>query len=363
MSWDFADRFKSMRESQTAPSKTKMVPSPKRGEAIFENDEGAPKSWDEYVGQDTPKQMLKAALKSAEVRDTIPDHVLLASGIPGIGKSALARLFAFHMDCPYIETQGAVSKEEATAILQKLSQEANRQKTRGACWFIDEVHQLVSSKKEDAEWLLSLLQDGIILDSEGEQQFKNITVIAATTDKGTLPDAIVSRFTWMPVFAQYTPEQGAGIVQSKAKSIFEGTKLEELSQNTAEAIAKASCYNPRHMKTIVRNVRDAELSELAARDENGDLDLTIPLTWAGRDENGLSALARKIYITLYTRGYVGGRCLGRNNIASIIGESVWPADAEKELLQLGLIQVSSAGRCLTEDGVEFAPLIGVEDLL
>ena len=339
------ERFSSMQKKGTKPVAAANVPEPKQGESIFENDEGAPRSFDEYIGQAMAKQMLNAAVVSSQTRGVLPDHILLASGIPGVGKSALARLVSFNLGFPYIETQGEVDKEQAIGILDKL-QNTN---PNGAVWFIDELHQLVTRKKENAEWLLSLLQDGIILDANEERKYKNVVIIGATTDKSVLPEAILSRFTWQPPFVEYSNEEAALIVRQKAGSIFSGL-LPELTDNTASAIARASASNPRIIKSLSRMVRDAFLSELVPVNEVGDFDLSVPLQWAGRDANGLTLTARKIYAALFTSVAISPRGLGMNNIAGILHEAVYPRDDEYILMRLGWLTVSQAGRSLTEEG-------------
>ena len=339
------ERFATMQRNKAKPVTIANVPEPKNGAAIFENDEGAPQSFDEYIGQALAKQMLNAAVVSSQARGVLPDHILLASGVPGVGKSALARIVAFNLGFPYIETQGEVSKEQAIGILDKL----HNTNPNGGVWFIDEMHQLVSGKKENAEWLLSLLQDGIILDTEGERKFKNVVVIGATTDKGTLPEAILSRFTWQPPLKAYTHQEAAEIVSQKTTGIFKDM-LPEMSQKTAEAVARASANNPRIIKSLAKLIRDAYFAEMVPVSEEGDYDITVPLQWAGRDANGLTLMARKIYAVLYTSGAFAPKGLGMNNIAGILNEPVYPRDDEAALMRLGWLQISAAGRSLTEAG-------------
>jgi Holliday junction DNA helicase RuvB len=333
------DRFSIMQKNGTKPNNNANVPEPKHGESIFENDEGAPQSFDEYVGQDLAKEMLNAAIVSAQARGVRLDHILLASGIPGVGKSALARIVAFNVGLPYVETQGEVSKEQAVGILDKLQD-------TGGVWFIDEMHQLVTRKKENAEWLLSLLQDGVILGAEEERKYKNVVIIGATTDKSVLPEAILSRFTWQPPLHAYTNEEAAIIARKSADSV-----LPEMNDATALAIARAGANNPRVIKALLRMVRDAFISNLVPVDEaTGDWDITVPLRWSGRDANGLTLMARKIYAVLYTNGAFAPRGLGMSNIAGILNEPVYPREDEFILMKLGWLQVSAAGRSLTEEG-------------
>jgi Holliday junction DNA helicase RuvB len=347
------ERFHAMQKKGTKPVAAANVPEPKRGDAIFENDEGAPRSFDEYVGQTLAKQMLNAAIVSSRARNVLPDHILLASGIPGVGKSALARIVAYSLGLPYIETQGEVSKEQAIGILDKLSNTS----PQGAVWFIDELHQLVARQKENAEWLLSLLQDGIILDATEERKYKNIVIIGATTDKSVLPEAILSRFTWQPPFAEYTPDEATQIVEQKAALLLDA--LPPMPTVTASDIARASAANPRVIKSLLKMLRDAYLADLVPTKDDGSWDISVPLTWSGRDANGLTLMARKIYAALFTAGAFEPKGLGMNNIAGILHEPVYPREDEYILMRLGWLTVSQAGRSLTEEGAAAYQEIGL----
>src|SRR4051812_1490077 len=75
--------------------------APRRGEDIFTG--GYPRNWTELVGQRQAVDRLKAAIASARAEGRRLDHVLLASGLHGVGKSTLARLIAGAMDVGFCE--------------------------------------------------------------------------------------------------------------------------------------------------------------------------------------------------------------------------------------------------------------------
>src|SRR5512142_2735352 len=52
-----------------------------------------PKSLREFIGQHRVREQLDLLLRSAILRDTPPDHILL-SGSPGLGKTTLAMIVA-----------------------------------------------------------------------------------------------------------------------------------------------------------------------------------------------------------------------------------------------------------------------------
>ena len=346
-----AELFKQNNTPNLPTQTATPVPEPKIGEQILENDPAAPRDFTGFTGQSTATQMLNAVVQDAQTRNRPPEHILLSSGLPGIGKSALSRLTAFQLNLPYIETQGKVSLKEAIALCSKL-QSASSPNHPGAILFLDEIHQVFSGRKEDGEWLLSLMQDRVILTSEGEKKFPDITIIGATTDGQTIPDAALSRFTWAPPLQEYSEDEAVQIASQYAP---------HLSTHTLERVARAAACNPRTIKKILNNIRVAQSADLVPQDPDmQELDLTIPLRWSQVDENGLTLTARRIYAILFNKRAWGERGYGMNNIAAELGEPLYPLRDEALLKRLGLLTVSSNGRSLTEFGVEFRHNISLE---
>ena len=352
------ERF-SLNQSKNAPSKSSsvQVPEPKRGSQIFENDPEAPQDFDSLIGQSLAKDQFTAAINLYSTLGDFPGHMLLASGLPGIGKSAISRIIAKELDFPYIETQGEVSKSEAIAICDKLTAAFDPQRPGGII-FLDEVHQLFSRSKEAGEWLLSLMQDKVILASDGERKFPNILVIAATTDGATIPNAVLSRFTWTPLLKPYTEDEAVQIASLYSLPEF------ELTPQDLTHIAQVSSGNPRTIKKIIMPKIKA-LFALGQWDylPNRSLpehDFSTVLTWAGLDQFGLTINARKIYMILFNKGAFGGQGYGLNNIAAELGETVYPMDDENILKSKGFLTVSASGRSLTEYGVSFFKNITID---
>lgn len=335
-----ADRLAEIKAGKSpAKEEGKPAPKPKRGSAIFEH-AGGPRTWDEYVGQPKAKGQLRAAVASAKFRKAPLDHVLIASGVPGVGKSALARLVAAEMGVGFIETQGAVTQDEAQAILSGMK--------AGDVWLIDEIHQLVVGGKSKAEWLLPLLQDGVLLSASGEWEAPRITIIGASTNAAELPEAILSRFVIRPVIDAYSDEDASRIARGMSQEIFDEIGLPAVSDGTCLAVARASNNSPRDMRALLALLRDAEIAEMSTRDEAGDSDLTVVLDWAGRTHDGLGDMAQKILVTLLT--IFGGKA-GKENLMNVLGESTYPHLDESLLMQKGYLMVDKTGRWLTEDGV------------
>ena len=351
------ERF-ALAQAKNTPAKSAdlQVPEPKRGDQIFENDPDSPQSFDDFTGQTLAKEQFTGAIALYHSKGKFPGHMLLSSGLPGIGKSALSRIIAKELDFPYIETQGEVSKREAIAICEKLTNAFNPAHP-GGILFLDEVHQIFSRSKEAGEWLLSLMQDKVILSADGERKFPNILIIAATTDGATIPNAVLSRFSWTPLLKPYTEKEAASIAERYADPEFEMTP-QDLTH-----IAQVSSGNPRTIKKLMEKIEvqvAIDQWDYLPDSDNSEHDLSNVLIWAGLDQFGLTINARKIYMILFNKGAFGGQGYGLNNIAAELGETVYPMDDENILKSKGFLTVSAAGRSLTEYGVSFFKNITID---
>lgn len=60
---------------------------------MFNEKNFRPLTFDDYMGQDKAKKILKIAIKAAQIKDDCLDHLLI-SGESGQGKTTLARIIA-----------------------------------------------------------------------------------------------------------------------------------------------------------------------------------------------------------------------------------------------------------------------------
>ena len=317
-------------------------PGPKRGDALFEGTD-YPRRWDDYVGQQEAKNFLRAAAASAKYRNTRMDHVLIASGVAGIGKSALVRLIAKEMDVGLLEVQGTVDIADGIRALMTMQD--------GDILFWDEIHNAVASGKAKAEWLLSYLQDGVIVTPGGITQVPNVTVIAATTDAQRLPEAILSRFTVKPVLESYSDDEASQIVEVVSRNVFTKIGLAAPGEWNRKAIVEAANGNPRTITQLLKILRD---SALAA----GMTDKTVDMypmddmyRWSGLTTDGLDRDAQQYMLTLYVAPSFRS---GEKAIAQALGQPGGVRHTEKLLIQKGFVRIATNGRELTAEGVERA---------
>lgn len=321
---------------------------PKTGDDLFEGT-SYPRSWDEYVGQEEAVEYIRAACFSAKMRGTRLDHTLIATGAHGIGKTAIAKLIAAEMDAGLVEVQGAVDEREAVRIFAGMSD--------GDILLWDEIHQAVAKGRAKAEWLLPVLQDGVMITSKGVQPIPDVTIIGATTDVQKLPETIISRFTVKPVMEAYTTEQAVAIAKVTAAKIFDHPTLVAPNEQTCSVVARAGNNNPRQISQLLKTLRDSALGGKAIVTESGNYSLDTMFRWSGVTPDGLDKLAQDYLQVLY--GLFGGKA-GEKAIAAALGEPTPPRHTEKMLVEKGFVLITPGGRELTPEGNERAIEVAVD---
>lgn len=308
-----------------APARVNIL----HGDDIF-GDGPYPRSMREFVGQEQARLQLLTAMASAAKRGAPLDHVLLASGTPGIGKTTLAKLVAFKLGRGYAEVGGSVTVKDIRPVLEAMSD--------GDVLFLDEVHRLVSVKRTNAEWLLQLLTDFKLVLPTGVLTCPRITVIAATTDAQKLPRTILDRFLIQPVLEPYSEAEAVEIAKVTARRL-----QVELPEGQFHRIAAAGDYNPRIMARLLATVRDLLLAE-----HEGD-PVATALSWQGVSHDGLSRIEQDYLMLLF--GYGSTASIG--TMKAVLGESVLD-QTERTLIQRGYITITGRGRVLTRLGSDRA---------
>ena len=324
---------------------------PKRGEALFEGTT-YPRVWEEFVGQEDAVDYIRVACASAKIREERLEHVLIATGLHGIGKSALARLIAFEMDAGLVEVQGVLTEQEALRIFAGMSD--------GDILFYDEFHQAVSKGKAKAEWLLSVLQDGAMVTSRGVQPIPNITIIAATTDIQKVQETIISRFVVKPAMESYTDEQAqtiAGVTAARVwgKLVEKGFPLP--SARVCATIARAANNNPRAITQLLKTLLDTVITGRALNGGEGSYSTDTMFRFAQVTPDGLDKLAQD-YLELLNLECNG--LAGEAQMRRVLGEPTTPVHTEKLLQSKGFITFTEKGRQLTTEGYERAEEISMQ---
>lgn len=309
--------------------------SVKRGDEILVGP--YPKAFSDFVGQEKARLQIIAAVQSAVHRHSRMDHMLLASGYPGIGKTALSRLTAHLRGVGFVELGGTVTDRDAAKAIDQMED--------GDILFLDEIHRLVAGGKARAEWLLTLLQDGALHTPQGVIQAPDITVIAATTDAQRLPETILDRFVVKPILEPYSSSEAVEIGHVIARRLgFGDTMVMPESDVWLQGVAKACDNNPRRMTQLLSIVRDVVLSESLTPGADG-YDLSIALDWSGLTPDGLTSGMQDYLVALHV---YGGKA-GISTLKAATNETDL-THTEKALIQRGYVVVATGGRELTEFG-------------
>jgi Holliday junction DNA helicase RuvB len=310
-----------------------------------------PRSFGEYVGQESLVRKLRIAVEAARKRAEPVDHTLL-HGPPGLGKTTLAHVIANEVGAKVHVTNGpALAKgADLVGILTKLE--------RGDVLFIDEIHRLPAIVEE---YLYPAMEDfkvDIPIDSGMNARavtvtLKPFTLIGATTRLGLLTGPMRGRFGIAEHLDFYEPEALLKILTANAQQL-----SLQADRVALDELARRSRGTPRIANRLLRRTRD-----FAAVEGDGAIDLKttrLALELAGIDDRGLDEQDRAFLRTIIDV-YEGGP-VGIEAVAATLGEERDTLEdvIEPFLLQQGLVTRTRQGRCATKVayehlGLKFVP--------
>lgn len=317
---------------------------PEPAPALINAAEGKRKSrkWDSFYGQEPLKKQLRVHIDSAKARGVALEHTLLASGMPGVGKTELARIIADEMGGELIML--------VPPFHSNTLHEAARSLPDGGVLFVDEIHKLADHGKAAAENLLHMLEEKRLYLDSGVVELCDITIIGATTDVDKLPETIIDRFPIKPYFQPYSPRELALITAG-----FEGRHDIELPLETTLGIALACRGTPRVARELVVAARDL----IHATGEAPTIEEL--LNFKEMDRDGITRQHKNYVKSVYQhfrRTTASGETVyiaGEHAMRSILRET---KDGlyrlERFLMEQGLIDRSPQGRRLTGKGIAAA---------
>lgn len=311
-----------------------------------------PKSFREYIGQESLKDKMSIYIEAAKRRGSSVDHILLY-GPPGLGKTTLAGVIANEMRANLKITSGPVLERagDLAAILTSLEE--------NDILFIDEIHRLNNTVEEI---LYPAMEDGEldIIIGKGPSarsiriELPNFTLIGATTRAGLLSSPLRDRFGVTHRMEYYTEEELAQIILRGGKIL--GVKVE---REGALELASRSRGTPRIANRLLKRVRD--YCEIRG---NGVITKEISmkaLDILGVDSVGLDDLDRDI-INAIIDNYGGGP-VGIETLSLLLGEDRRTLEEvyEPYLVKIGYIKRTNRGRVVTEKAYEHFKRVKEQD--
>lgn len=301
-----------------------------------------PGSFEEFLGQEQVKRILKVAVESARKRGEPLDHVLFY-GPPGTGKTTLSHIIAreLNSDIKVVSAPTIERKGDLLGLLMSLNE--------GDVLFIDEIHRLNRAVEET---LYSAMEDFKVDVVTGSGRTTAVTIeippftlVGATTRLNLLTPPLRSRFGLVCRLELYSVPELVQIARSA------GNRLGlEIDEDGLKLLARCSRGTPRILIQVLKRVRDYAVVH-GWECINGEKVEKV-LRELGIDSYGLDRLDRKILETIAEK-FKGGP-VGLNTLATVLKEDTETIENVHEpyLIEMGFLVRTPRGRKITERGLE-----------
>ena len=290
----------------------------------------------DFIGKKEVKDTLQVYIDACNKLNKPLDHCLLY-GLPGTGKTTLAKIIANELNTKIKITQGSMVQKPIDVINLLLSLNQNE------ILFIDEIHAV---NKQCFELFYSAMEEGYVDIAIGKDfnskmariKLPVFTLIAATTNLGKIPQPLEDRFGIFINMSEYSKTEISDIIK------FYGNKLGVIfSEDDLLTLIYASKGIPRIAYKLVRraldfrlNNKDIQMSEILSK---------LGIVYEGIDKNDYS------YLKLLQNHSTP---IGLKTISQTINidEETIQYKIEPYLLKNEYIIKTSKGRKLTNKGNE-----------
>jgi holliday junction DNA helicase RuvB len=311
-----------------------------------------PNKIDDYIGQSKLIKQLHLILRSAKLRETIPEHILLY-GPPGLGKTTLANIIAeeLSIDIRIVSAPALQKVGDLMNILINLD--------KPTIVFVDEIHRLRSQVEET---LYSAMEDRKVDLVMGKGTGVNtiridlspFILVGATTKFGNISKPLRDRFPNIFKLEPYSDDEMRQLINRNTQLL--GISL------TADAVAEL-CLRSRGVPRVANNILKRFLDlKTVHHTDNSTIDAKQAkafLSEMGIFEDGFTAMDLN-YLQALKNGSVSLKTL-----SGILQEETQTLEEviEPYLIQKGLIDKDSSGRRLTLKGMNYIGITQTGTLL
>lgn len=202
--------------------------------------------WSDIGGFDTVKKELKEAvdlpLKKPETFSKMgirPVKGILLVGLPGVGKTMLAKAVATEAETNFISIKGSELLHRHVGESARLTRELFRRARMSApcVIFIDEIDTIGRSRAADNPSVIHEdIVNGLLIEMDGLTDLKNILVLAATNRPEMLDAALLRPGRFDKVIEIPPPDQKTRMeifkIHTKKMPVAKGVSLEELAEKS-----------------------------------------------------------------------------------------------------------------------------------
>lgn len=319
-----------------------------------------PERLSDYIGQEGAVNAVKDSIKSAKLRGTALQHIMLFGG-HGLGKTTFARIIANEMGVNFVELN--VSNLSPSDLIKVLSDIHERDIV-----FIDEIHNIPQETAESV--LYSAMEDFQVCYAQKngnkvttiKKKLPRFTLIGATTEIGKMPKPFIARAGIQCRLQPFNEQVLADIITG----LFDKLGM-SISQSGAMLIAARCRNNPRVANRHFLRIADKAICQKAAQvgmvgegslsnlDAIKNLGIHVDeqlieefFVSNGIDEIGLEEGDRQL-MNILINNYGGGP-VSLDTLAKAMGESanIISEKYEDYLIKKGMIKITSRGRVATE---------------